>query len=239
MRLDRYAAIAVLTTALVFAQALGTSEARAQCTPGETCVTVGADAKGALGGGILGAEIGFMIPALIVYAGARELDEWWSWVLFPALGAVGGALAGYYGLEDPTTMTDSGMIQRGFPEAAVAVLAVSMALIVPTFVGVLALTSYNPGEDTGGQGASGDEDAPPDDAGDEAPSNEATRDEATQSALRRTLAGGPGLIRFDRGQLLLGVPMVHSADTFTREERAHMQLGQSADIRVPVVSGVF
>ena len=62
---------------------------QAQCDPTSvTCNQVGADGKGILAGGILGAEIGFLIPAIIIHAGARELDEWWSWILFPVLGAV-------------------------------------------------------------------------------------------------------------------------------------------------------
>ena len=220
--------VALLSVAPAFT---GTPQASAQCVASARCNTVGADGKGILGGGILGAEIGFMIPALIVGAGARELDEWWAYVLFPLVFAGGGAVAGYFALEAP----ESSPGVQGFPEAAVAVFAVSMALIVPTFVGVLALTSYSPGASEEGTGATSEEDAEddgePPDLGDE--------EDAASSALRRTLAGGPGLLRYDRGQLLLGVPMVYSVDSFTQEERAHMQLGQMQDLRVPLFSGVF
>lgn len=230
MRLDRYSLVAALAAALVLGQACFDARlASAQCDPmSETCTTVGADGKGILGLGIIGAEIGFIVPALIVSAGARELDEWWAWVLFPAIGAAGGAVAGYFALEDPN-------MGQGFPEVAVAMLAVGMALIVPTFVGVLALTSYSPGPDDGGQGASGDEDAAPEEGG----GGEAESPPAEQSALRRVLAGGPGLVRFDRGGVLLGIPMVHTAPSFTEEERAHMRFTGMQDFRIPVVSGVF
>lgn len=225
-------------------------QAHAQCTAGPTCNTVSATAKGAIGGGILGAEIGFMIPALIVYAGARELDQWWSWVLFPTLGAVGGSILGYFTMEDPNGGT-------GFPEVAVTFLAISMALIVPTFVGVLALTSYNPGadsssgggeEDEGASEGAGDSDAggeepassePATEPSEPPPSEQAPATEGAQSALQRTLAGGPGLLRFAEGAVLLGVPMVHSADTFTAEERSRLQLGMASDVRIPLVSGTF
>ena len=227
LRVDRYSLLALLLAALVLGQA---AQSEAQCAAGTemTCNRVGADGKGILGLGIIGAEIGFMIPALIVSAGVRELDEWWAYVLFPVLGATGGAVAGYFALEEP----NGGV---GFPEVAVAMFAVGMALIVPTFVGVLALTSYGPGpSDGGGQGATGEEDA-------DAPgAAEPEADESAQSsAVRRTLAGGPGLIRFDRSAVLLGVPMVHSRDSFTSEEREHMNLGQMADLNVPIVSGVW
>ena len=221
--------VAALAAVLVLAQAADGTTARAQCPDGaELCNRVGADGKGILAGGILGAEIGFMIPAIIVGAGVREFDEAWAYIVFPVAFAGLGALGGYFALEDPTTMNDMGVVQQGFPEVAVAMLAVSIALIVPTFVGVLALTAYSPGADDGA-GASGDEDAGAGGEPDESPE---------QSALRRTLAGGPGLLRFDRGQVLLGVPMVGGAPTFTAEETARTGLvGQ--DVRVPVVSGVF
>ena len=237
MRLDRFSLIAALVAALAVGAVFDASSAEAQCAPEvmtTTCNRVGADGKGLLGGLILGAEIGFMTNALIVSAGVRELDEWWAWILIPAVTGAAGALGGYYGLEDPGQADGT----RGFPEAAVAVFAVSMALIVPTFVGVLALTAYNPGPDTGG-GATGEEDAGESDepAADENP--DAEPEPSAASARDRVLAGGPGALRFDRGRVLLGIPMVHSADSYTAEERAHMHLPQSADIRIPVVSGTF
>jgi hypothetical protein len=238
LRLDRFSLIAALVAALAVGAVLEASTAQAQCPPemmSATCNRVGADGKGLLGGLILGAEIGFMTNALIVSAGVRELDEWWAWILIPAVTGAAGAIGGYYGLEDPMQAD----MTRGFPEAAVAVFAVSMALIVPTFVGVLALTAYNPGPDTGGGGATGDEDEGESDepAADENP--DAEPEPSAASARDRVLAGGPGALRFDNGRVLLGIPMVHSADSYTQEERAHMHLPQSADIRVPVVSGTF
>ncbi len=229
----RMTQVAGLVAMLMAVQAFASApQASAQCAPSASCENVGADGKGILGLGIIGAEIGFMIPALIVSAGVTEFDEWWAYVLFPALFGAGGAIAGYYALEEPSSIV-AGRRVTGFPEAAVAVLAVGIALIVPTFVGVLALTTYSPGESTG-SGATGGEDAADD--GEPAPEPE---ESASASALRRTLAGGPGLLRFDQGRLLLGIPMISATDTYTAEERAHMQLDSSADVQIPIVSGVF
>lgn len=202
-----------------------------------TCNRVGADGKGILAGGILGAEIGFLTAAIIVsslsYEDRQGIDEWWWYALWGVPLAAGGAVAGYFALEDPTGMDDMGRTTQGFPEVAVVLLAVGIAAIVPTFVGVLALTAYSPGaDDGGGSGATGDEDAAEDEGGGD-------EESARQSAIQRMLAGGPGLLRFDRGQLLLGLPMVHSAPTFTLEEQEHMGLAGSQDMRVPLVSGVF
>jgi len=222
----RWTLVPGLVASLVLGQALAWApSARAQCTPSATCVTVTATGKGVVGGGIIGAEIGFMIPALIVGAGVREMDEAWAYIIFPLVFGAGGAIGGYYAFEE----ANGG---QGFPEAAVAVLAVGIALIVPTFVGVLALTSYTPGGDEGG-GATSEEDARDDETG---PPPEPSEE---RSALDRVLAGGPGLLRFDRGRLLLGVPMVHARPTYTSEEQEHMRLGGETDLNVPLVSGVF
>lgn len=246
LRTNRLTQIAGLAALIALApEAFAPRQAQAQCTPSVRCVTVGADGKGILGMGIIGAEIGFMLPAIIVGAGARELDEWWAYVLFPVVFAAGGAVAGYFLLEEPTQVIGAGTPTarriNGYPEAAVAVLAVGMALIVPTFVGVLALTSYSPGAGEGAaSGATGEEDAADDgeEPSADEPANDAVRDEEA-SALRRTLAGGPGLFRYDEGQLLLGIPMAYATDSFTQEERDHMRLSGSTDYIVPVVSGVF
>jgi hypothetical protein len=215
--------IGVLVAALATA-AVAPSSASAQATP-EPTRQVRADFKGLIGGGILGAEIGFIVPAILVHAGVRELDEVWSWILFPTLGAVGGAIAGYFALEDPANGTTmSGEVQRGFPEAAVAVFATSIALIVPTFVGVLALTSYDPARDARGAG---------DDRGDDGggPTEEAR--------ITSPWAGGPGLLRFDRGRPLLGIPMVGSRSRYTEEEASSLRLAPAQDLHVPLVSGAF
>lgn len=239
--------VAALTAALVLGQAFGTgavgpTRVHAQCPAGSEmlCNRVGADGKGILAGGILGAEIGFLSAAIIVsalsYEDRQSIDQWWWYTLWGVAFAAGGAVGGYFALEDPATVDPMTMevTQQGFPEVAVALLAVGIAAIVPTFVGVLALTAYSPGADDGGQGASGDEDATEDD-GDGGGGEESSE----QSAMQRMLAGGPGLLRFDRGQLLLGIPMVHSAQTFTPEEQQHMGLAGSQDLRVPLFSGVF
>jgi len=75
---------------------------------------------GTVGLGLLGAEVGlFLTPAFNLQ------DHWWAWVLFPAVGAAGGAVAGALTF-DP-----------GSPEPAVtvAILGAGMLLAVPAVVG--------------------------------------------------------------------------------------------------------
>jgi hypothetical protein len=83
--------------------------------------------KGTVGGGLIGAELGFVIPAL---AGARDA---WMYIVFPVLGAGGGAVGGYFLLDKPD-----------HAEAAVATLVAGMALAVPALVVTLAATAYEP-----------------------------------------------------------------------------------------------
>lgn len=87
-----------------------------------------ADYKGMIGLGLIGAELGFVVPAL---AGARDA---WIYIVFPVLGAGGGAVAGYFLLEKGD----------GEPELAVAALTAGMALVIPALVITLAATAYEP-----------------------------------------------------------------------------------------------
>ncbi|MDB4985948.1 MAG: hypothetical protein JWN04_1126 [Myxococcaceae bacterium] len=111
--------------------AFGTMETqRAFAAPPTTSVGNGdridGNVAGAVGLGLLGAEAGlFLAPAF------KLQDHWWAWVLFPTLGATGGALAGAFAF-DP-----------GNPKPAVTIslLGVGMLLAVPAVVGASALAS--------------------------------------------------------------------------------------------------
>jgi hypothetical protein len=93
-------------------------------------VQVKPDFKGAIGLGLIGAELGFVIPAL---AGAKGV---WPYIVFPVIGAAGGAVGGYFLLEKG----------EGKPELAVATLTVGMALVIPAMVATIAVTAYRPPE---------------------------------------------------------------------------------------------
>lgn len=95
-------------------------------TPEPTPVT--ADFKGMIGLGLIGAELGLVIPAV------AGLHETWSLIVFPVVGAAGGAVAGYFLLEQGD----------GEPELAVASLTAGMALLIPAIVTTLAVTAYEP-----------------------------------------------------------------------------------------------
>ncbi len=95
--------------------AVAPEHAAAQCPMGATsCTLVRPDGKGIIGLGLIGAELGFIIPAL---AGVR--DEWWPYVVFPLIGAVGGAIGGR--AVEQNTQNDAGV--------DVALMAIGMALM--------------------------------------------------------------------------------------------------------------
>ena len=117
------------TTALVVALALSVGAAALPQRAEAQVSTVRPDGKGILGLGLVGAELGLIIPAL---AGVR--DEWWPYLVFPLLGAAGGAVGGW--AVEQNTQNDA--------EVDVALMVVGLALVVPTIVGTLALTAYQP-----------------------------------------------------------------------------------------------
>lgn len=195
--------------------------------------------------GLLGAELGLIIPAI---AGVR--DDWWPYLVFPLLGAGGGIVGGYF-LEQET---------RNEATIDVALMVVGMALIVPTIVGTLALTAYQPPADSEeAEEGPFDEEMPADDeegsvdtvhdgdeSGGEGAVEGADEDGATSptsrgpgAAIRELLAGGPGILRFDGAHVIIAAPLPYSVSTYTAEERERLHLTPSSDVVVPVVSATF
>jgi hypothetical protein len=88
----------------------------------------GDDVKGNIAGtvglGLLGAEVGLLLPPAFKLQG-----QWWAWVLFPTVLAAGGAVAGALVFDpgDPS------------PAVTVSLLGAGMALAVPAIVGAVAL----------------------------------------------------------------------------------------------------
>lgn len=253
--MGRTGVVAVLASAILAASlTVAPAGAAAQCPPGdELCSRVTPDGKGIVGLGLIGAELGFVIPALVQEAAGT--NEWWPYLVFPVVGAAAGVVGGYF-MEQET---------QASPEIDVAFMVVGLALVVPTVVATLALTAYDPGQDTGGDYGAEPEEEPTyedgtttdavqveggDEFGDEpAPSGEGGGEgepaeggtSAVQQRVRGLLAGGPGILRFDGEgrQVLLGLPMIQSRSSFTAAERESLRLAPSTDVHIPVVSASF
>lgn len=126
-RCPTFATLAAALVALTLLLAPARSFAQT-ATP--TDAKVSADLKGIVGVGLLGTELGLVVPAL---AGARGA---WAYIVFPIIGAGGGAAAGYFLLEKGS----------GHPQLAVASLVTGMALLIPALVLTIAKTAYEPEE---------------------------------------------------------------------------------------------
>ncbi len=96
----------------------------------EGATQVEAGHKGLFGVGLLGAEIGLAVPAL------AGLDQTWALIVFPVVGAAGGAVGGHYAFDRPNRRV-----------GAVAMLSLGIAMIVPTIVITKAALAFDPDED--------------------------------------------------------------------------------------------
>lgn len=206
--------------------------------------------KGVIGLGLFGAELGFAIPAL------AGLDATWAYIVFPLVGAGGGATVGYFALE-----------QGGSAELNVAVLAISMALIIPTMVITLSATAYDPDDEAaveqpdqeagapvqaedyevgggaaaGAAGGTGGATQPPA----ETPPAPATTVPPTSRrhggpGLARRDARDSGLVRVTASGVFLGVPSVATLPMYSLEEMQRLGLReQRSEVRVAVFSATF
>lgn len=238
--LGRFLGVALLGAALTLTSAsIAPERVEAQVT------RVHPDGKGIIGLGLIGAELGLFIPAIV--QNSARTNEWWPYLVFPLIGAAGGAVGGYF-LEQGT---------QASPEIDVAFMVAGMVLIVPTVIGTLALAAYSPPAESIGadedmvvdEGSgedsveavqdSSDAEAAPSDSTEAAPSD--TAPQSRRETASDPLAGGTGLLRFDADshRVLLGVPMVGATPTYTAEEVARLHLTQTYDVHVPVVSATF
>jgi len=153
------------------------------------------DFKGSVGLGMIGTELGFVIPAL---AGAKGV---WPYIVFPVVGAAGGAVGGYFLLEKGD----------GHPELAVATLTLGMALVIPAMVATIAATSYRPPEQI----------------------------ESARARLRELSAGGPGLLRWSKGHVLVAPPAIASGPTQSARQALRHGERRVSSVRVAVLSAQF
>jgi len=90
------------------------------------------DVKGTVGLGLIGLEVGMLMP------GITGLTDAWAWAVFPAIGAAGGVVGGIFAFEQ----RDSAK-----PKAAVATLGIGIGLAIPMAVASLALANKRKRDD--------------------------------------------------------------------------------------------
>lgn len=212
--LSRFRAIVRLSVTLLVASvavAALPESAHAQTTDGFN--DLGASPKGAIGLGLIGAEIGLVVPA------ALGLDETWSLIVFPVVGAAAGALGGHYGIDE-----------NDMPELAVAMLATGIVLIVPAIVGTMAAIAYDPDDDEGDS----ELEVEPVDGEDEEPSDA----EAVGESARTRAVPLAGLFQLRDGGLHLGAPGIAVLAAPAAVEGTPTEL-RGTEVHVSLVAGRF
>ncbi len=170
--------------------------------------------KGLFGLGIVGAELGLVIPA------AAGLDQWWALVVFPVVGAAGGAIAGHYALDNNNQAA-----------ASTGILAISIALVIPSVVLTVALRAYDPG-DEGVENLDEDEALPDDDA-------EAAAEEAALRRRQSVARAGTGILRVSEFGVHLGMPAIQVSGMYSQQDLALLGGRQQTEVSVSLLSGVF
>jgi hypothetical protein len=117
--------------ALVFACAVALLSAQAQVARADGDEVKG-NIAGTIGLGLLGAEVGLLLPPAF-----KLQDRWWAWVLFPTVCAAGGAVAGALAF-DPGSPS---------PAVTVSLLGAGLALAIPAIVGAVALKDKRQAQD--------------------------------------------------------------------------------------------
>ncbi|MEM6963004.1 MAG: hypothetical protein AAF550_14855 [Myxococcota bacterium] len=179
---------------------------------------VDATPKGTIGLGMIGAEVGLAVPAL------AGLDRPWALTLFPILGAAGGALGGYYGIDN----NDS-------EGAAVAVLAIGFALLVPTVIITLRATAYDPDDERSDTSPSSPSRAQP---GDPDYYSKLRRLQHERVRRDRLARAGSGLVRFSDEGILLGPPGLEVQPIYSMVETQRYGVGGNA-VQFSLLTGAF
>ncbi len=112
MRWERLGCAVVLVAVISLSAAPSIAEAQ-----DEVFSDIRATPKGTIGLGLVGAELGLIIPSL------SGLNNAWALSVFPIVGATGGALAGYFALDKP-----------GHDKGSVAALTVGLAGVIPAIL---------------------------------------------------------------------------------------------------------
>jgi len=152
--------------------------------------------QGAVGLGLVGAELGAVIPAL------AGVESAWAYIVCPVIGAAGGAVAGYFTLDRPNHV-----------ELSIGALALGMALVIPAFVVTLSATAYDAGDVSSVRGQSARVAAARTQSAQQEPQERRDRHDIPPLPKRSKVAhrrSGSGMLRLglDDGSLAFAAPAV-------------------------------
>lgn len=219
----------IVSAVAISAAVVATSEqAYAQTPPAEDAVSV--TGKGIVGGGLLGAEV------VIITMGIIGVEDGWPYLVFGGLGAVGGAIGGYF-IEDAADPT---------AEVPLYLLAGGMALVIPTVVVALNATAYKPpGDDRTEPLTEKPASEPPVPDGTTVTRPGASKVTPARRTKARAKAPDPlprvplAMVSLTGEDLALGLPAPLVRPVYTRRELAEYGVTQGTEVRVPVFSATF
>lgn len=213
----------------------------------QTVHAISPDGKGIVGCGLLGAETVAIIEAA---AGVRAR---WPYLVFPLLGAAGGAAGGYF-LEQAA----NGGADTTLTGLSVASLVLGLGLAIPTTVAYVNATNYHPENDqpsednapaTGPLEESGSDNAPSAPANGPAPAGNTPAAGTTSSVhparpasttlAHRALTVPPSLFSVSREGLTMGVPAIAVGNAYSLAEVRQYNLHPVSELRVPLLSATF
>jgi hypothetical protein len=198
--------------------------------------------KGAVGGGLLGAEAVMLVEA------ALDVKPAWAYIVGGVAGGAAGGVGGYFW----ETSADSAKL-------GMYLLTAGMALAIPTTVAVLSATAYEPPSDyVEDRPPQADEPVaePPQPTTEPPPADEslpapppapegrrAPIRRAPRLALRQRAAlypaAPPALVGITPMALTLSVPAVEIRDLYSPEEQQQFGVAAGTEVRVPVVTFAF
>ena len=196
--------------------------------------------KGIVGGAFLGAEV-VMIPMGI--AGVRPA---WAYAVFPALGAIGGGIGGFFLDQYYDNTQKAGSTNPQSAYGSTFLLAGGMALIIPAIVLMLNATRYHPSSEA-------TEDHAPTNVGPEANpgrtggSSVAPGAETTPPPPPPSGGSGGGqppyiplsLVDVHDGSIRMGIPVPEVRNTYSMREVKELGVRQATELRVPVFKLAF
>lgn len=211
----------VLAAALACgAAALTAGDARAD--------NVGHDAKGVVGGGLLGAEIVTITEGI---AGARP---WWAYLVGGVAGAAAGAVGGLF-IEQASWSNDG--------RVPTYMLAGGLALIIPAVVLSLNATRYMPEEgateDRTPTGPAAEPGTPGGGIVTPASSAPAPAPAAPPPAAAPTAPPPQSLLDVHEGAFRMGVPVPEVRPTFSTREQLQYGMQAQTELRMPVLHVAF
>jgi hypothetical protein len=220
----------IASAAAIAAAVVGTSEQAYAQTPAAEDNAVSVTGKGIVGGGLLGGEV------VIITMGIIGVEDGWPYLVFGGLGAVGGAIGGYFieSAADPTA------------EVPLYLLAGGMALVIPTVVVALNATAYKPPRDDRTEPLTEKpaiEPAAPDGTTVTKPGTS----KVTPARRTKARAKAPdpiprvplAMISLTGEDLAFGLPAPLVRPMYTRRELAEYGVTQGTEVRVPVFSAAF